>query len=138
MAGSDISLEDLLEARKLIEIEITRLAALRREPHHVAALYEAIERQKSMRERDTKFIQHVQFHVVVTRATNNELLTMMAQPTYRLLQNRFLRQDLATGFWSVVDHNHEEIATHIENGDSTAAAQAMSDHLSNIRSSYSA
>jgi GntR family transcriptional repressor for pyruvate dehydrogenase complex len=136
MAGGDISLNDLLEARRLIEVESARLAALRREDHHVAALFEAIEKEKALRERDSKFIQHVHFHLIVSQATNNGLLTLMAQPTYRVLQTRFLRDNLAEDFWSVVDRDHDLIATCIEQGDSDGAASAMSEHLSNIRSSY--
>lgn len=136
MAGGDISLSDLLEARRLIEVESARLAALRRQDHHVAALFDAIEREKALRERDSKFTQHVHFHLLVSQATNNGLLTLMAQPTYKVLQNRFLRDDLAVDFWSVVDQDHELIAKCIEEGDAEGAALAMSDHLANIRSSY--
>lgn len=137
MSGaSALGLDDLLEARDVLEVPAARLAAARRGDHHVDQLREAIERETRTRGRSLKFREHRNFHVIVAAASGNGLLEMMTEPVFRVLQTKFLDPDVPQRFWDQVDHDHDAIAEAIAAGDPEAAATAMHDHLGRLRTAY--
>lgn len=139
MSGTnEVTVNEMLEARELLEVPAARLAAERREEHHVEALRAALAREKASRGRGVKFEEHRNFHTVITQAAANGLLVMMTEPVFRVLQSRFLTPDVPPGFWSEVDHDHEEITAAIESRDGEAAALAMMHHLRALRRAYTA
>ncbi|WP_160146904.1 FadR/GntR family transcriptional regulator [Thermomonospora echinospora] len=140
MSGSEaLPLAAILEARELLEVPATALAAQRREQHHLDALRAAMDREKRSRDRGVKFREHRHFHDVIMQATGNGLLAMMTEPVFHVLRTRFLKPGPAAheGFWSMVDQEHEEITERIAAGDSEGAREAMRNHLINIRGAYS-
>jgi GntR family transcriptional repressor for pyruvate dehydrogenase complex len=139
MSGSAaLPLSAILEARELLEVPATALAAQRREQHHLDALHAAMEREKRSRGRGMKFREHQHFHDVIMQATGNGLLTMMTEPVFHVLRTRFLKPSPVTheGFWAMVDQEHEEITERIAAGDGEGASEAMRSHLVNIRDAY--
>ena len=137
MSGSDaLPLPALLEARELLEVPATALAAERRERRHLDRLHAALEREKRSRGRSTAF-QEPHFHGIIMEATGNGLLTMMTRPVFHVLRTRFLKPDSPAEFWARVDDQHEQITAHLEAGDAEAASAAMRDHLRHIRGAYS-
>lgn len=137
MSGTDdVSVADMLEAREVLEVPAARMAAERREDHHVAAMREVIDREVLSRGRTGKFREHRNFHHLVVEATGNGLLTVMTAPVFRVLQARFLNPDVPRDFWGQVDADHDEIWVAIRDGDQDAAATAMHEHLQRLREAY--
>lgn len=137
MSGTeDLTLDELLEARELLEVPAASLAAGRHGQSDVDLLREAIVREKASRGRSSKFSEHRQFHGLIIGATGNGLLRMMTDPIFRVLQTRFLKLDLTDAYWTSVDREHQEIVDRIEAGDTEGASAAMRAHLTNIRIAY--
>ncbi|WP_122816869.1 FadR/GntR family transcriptional regulator [Nocardioides pantholopis] len=137
MSGSEgVTVAAMLEAREVLEVPAARLAAARREPQHLDALREAIERETASRGRGSRFTEHRTFHQVIVEAAGNTLLAMVTEPVYRVLQAKFLSPDVPPSFWTGVDHEHQQILAAIESGDEEAAAAAMHDHLVGLRPAY--
>lgn len=137
MSGSEaITVTEMLEAREVLEVPAARLAAERRQPHHVEALRAALEREKRSRGRGVKFEEHRNFHTVITEAAGNGLLVMMNEPVFRVLQSRFLSPTVPAEFWTQIDCDHEEILAAIQRGDAEASGQAMLAHLRRARTAY--
>ena len=137
MSGAnDLSVEEMLEAREILEVPSARLAAHRRDEEQVAQLWETIEREKQTRERGLKFREHRNFHGIVVRASGNGLLQLMTAPVFHVLQTKFLRPAVPFEYWAQVDDDHREIAERIEARDGDGAAAAMSDHLRRLRPTY--
>ena len=137
MSGTDdVSVGDMLEARDVLEVPAARLAAERREDHHVVAMREVIDREVLSRGRSGKFREHRNFHGLVVEATGNGLLTVMTAPVFRVLQARFLNPEVPRDFWSQVDADHHEIWVAIRDGDPDAAGTAMHEHLLRLREAY--
>ena len=137
MSGTEeLTLADLLEARDLLEVPAASLAASRHQQDQIRTLREAIAREKASRGRRGKFSEHRQFHGLLMEAAGNDLLRMVSDPIFRVLQTRFLNPVEADGFWSAVDREHEEIVDRVEAGDTDGAATAMRRHLESIRPAY--
>ena len=137
MSGSAaLPLSAILEARELLEVPATALAALRREQHHLDALHAAMEREKRSRGRSMKFHEHRNFHDIIMQSTGNGLLSMMTEPMFHVLRTRFLKPDAEPEFWTRVDEEHQAIIERIEAGDGPGASEAMRAHLTGIRGAY--
>lgn len=137
MSGSDdISLDQMLEARELIEVPAARLAAERREQTHLDQLREAIESEKRGGGRGEKFERHKHFHGIVLEASGNSLFTLVNEPVFQVLRARFWRPELPANHWDIVDRDHTEIVQLIEDRDRDGVATAMREHLERIRPAY--
>jgi len=138
MSGDGISVEEIIEARELLEVPAAGLAAARRTPEHLRLLTEALEHQERNRSRGVAFREHRQFHEVVLAAAHNRLLDLMTDSVFRVLQARFLRDDLTEDRWHEIDNDHRIIADRIVAGDVAGAEQAMREHLRRLRAVYRA
>ena len=137
MSGSaDVSLDQMLEARELVEVPGARLAALRRSEAHLAELRATIESEKASRGRSERFERHKHFHGVVLEASGNRLFTLVNEPVFRVLRAQFWRPELPASHWEMVDHDHDELLALIEAGDGEGAAEAMRAHLVRVRPAY--
>lgn len=130
-----ITVDELLEARELLELPAAMLAATRRTPEHLAEMREAIERERSESQRERRFEQHHRFHSVLLDAADNRLLNLMTQPLFRVIRARFLHEQTGQ-FWQHVDDDHERLLACIEARDPDGAAEVMRAHLSRLRSHY--
>ena len=135
-ATEGISVSDMLEARAILEVPAARLAAERRQDHHLSSLRDAIEREKRTRGRGLKFEEHRNFHALVLQSSANMLLDLMTEPVFRVLQQKFLGPEVEPDFWQRVDDDHEAILGAIEAQDPAAAGHAMSQHLGHLSLAY--
>lgn len=136
MSGHQLSVEEILEARELLEVPAAGLAAERRTERQVHDLQAALDREVESRERGVLFTEHRHFHVVVLAAAQNGLLGLMTEPMFRVLQGRLTRPGLAEDVWRGVDSDHSGIADCIVAGDVAGAQAAMSAHLRRLRDIY--
>lgn len=136
MSGDGISVGEILEARELLEVPAAGLAAARRTPEQLRLLEAVLEREDRDRTRGGTFREHRHFHEVVLAAADNRLLDLMTDPVFRVLQGRFLRDDLTEDSWREIDKDHRRVADRIAGGDVTGAENAMREHLRRLRAVY--
>lgn len=137
MSGSDdITVAQMLEAREILEVPAARVAAVRRQEHHLEAMREAVDREKLTAGRGTRFQEHRNFHVLILQSSENPLLEIMTEPLFRVLQTKFLNPNVEPRVWRSVDHDHETILAAIAAQDADAAAEAMHEHLTRLRPTY--
>jgi DNA-binding FadR family transcriptional regulator len=130
-----LQLDDLLEARLLLEPAAARLAALRADAETVEAVREAALAPRDPRD-PSGFVPHLDFHTTILMATGNLMFTMMGQPVSDVLRTRLQRAGVERAEWDHVDECHRTIAEHIARGDADAAEQTMRDHLNDLRPLY--
>jgi GntR family transcriptional regulator, transcriptional repressor for pyruvate dehydrogenase complex len=137
MSGSDgISLDQMLEAREMVEVPAARLAASRRRPEHIRQLHEAIEIEQRVGGRGERFERNKHFHGIVLEASGNMLFSLVNEPVFRVLRARFSRPEMPPDYWEMVGRDHAEVVRLIEERDQEGAAAAMQAHLHRIRPAY--
>jgi DNA-binding FadR family transcriptional regulator len=127
-----VSVDDLLQARGLLEVPAARLAAQRRTASQLREIEACVTRPGRPSLPDT----HMQFHRAVLEAAGNPLLTVMTAPVFRVLQVRFLRDAAPKRFWHDVEVDHGQLLEAIRNSDGFRAEQLMSEHLHKLRATY--
>ena len=132
----DVSLDELLEARLLLEVPAARLAASRRREHDLERLRAAIPAQPLELGAQEQFAFNSDFHSVVLEASGNILLAIAAQPVFDVLQTRLVRSSLGSRFHRTINAHHRAIVAAIAAGDEDAAGLAMHDHVEYLRPFY--
>lgn len=137
MASNDtISVANMLEAREMVEVPATRLAALRRSPAHLQALEDVIASERGTFGQGRRYTKHRSFHAVIVEAAGNPLLQIMSDAVFNVLQDKHLRPDVSNRTWASVDLDHAEIFDAVREGDSQRSAEAMHRHLERLDSLY--
>ncbi len=134
--AKDVSLEELLEARLLLEVPAARLAALRRRDDDVERLNAAIPARPLELATGEQFTYNKDFHSVVLEASGNVLLAIAAKPVFDVLQTRLVRSNLGVRFHRTINAHHRTIAAAIEAGDAGGAGDEMHDHVEFLRPYY--
>ena len=134
--ANDVSLEDLLEARELIEVPAARLAAERRTSEELDRLRETIPEKPLRMGPDQQFVYNQDFHSVVIDCCDNALLAIAAQPIFGVLQRNLARTKLGEKFHRAINDQHRTIAAAIEAGDAETAGGEMHQHLVFLRPYY--
>ena len=136
------SVIELLELRTAIEVEAAGLAAVRRSPAQEEAILECVH------ELDEKIGQHeatteadMAFHLAIADATNNprfrEFLKLMGR---NIIPRRAFQPDqeeiTPDNYLEQIQQEHHRIAEAISQQDSTAAQEAMRQHLQGSQQRY--
>jgi GntR family transcriptional regulator, transcriptional repressor for pyruvate dehydrogenase complex len=131
-----VGVQELLEAREVLEVPAARLAALRHTDAHVEALQAALPDTISDMPEERTFQVNAAFHKAILDAAGNELLRLVTSPIFTFLQTRFLRNRATPQFWDQVWEDHGAILEAIAAGDPERAAAEMLRHLENLRPNY--
>lgn len=134
--AEDVSLEELLEARELLEVPAARLAASRRRQEDLDRLRAAIPGEPLRLGTEEQFVYNRDFHAVVIEACGNTLLSIAAQPIFSVLQTRLARSTLGRRFHRAINDHHRAIAAALDAGDGDAAGDEMLAHLEYLRPFY--
>jgi DNA-binding FadR family transcriptional regulator len=134
--ADDVTLEDLLETRALLEVPAARLAARRRSETDLERLRATVPDDALRLGALENFTYNRDFHSVVIEGCGNTLLLMAAQPVFDVLQRNLSRSKLGRGFHEAINQHHRAIAAAIEGGDADAAGGEMSAHLEFLRPYY--
>jgi len=134
--AEDVTLEELLEARELLEVPAARLAALRRSQEDLERLRGAIPPQPLRLATREQFALNKDFHSVVIEASRNTLLCIAAQPVFSVLQTHLARSRLGRRFHRAINEHHRAITAAIAAGDARAAEREMRSHLQFLRPFY--
>lgn len=125
----DLTLEELIEARELLEVPAARLAARRRRNEDVERLRASIPPESPTLDTREEFIHNSEFHTILIGSCGNKLLYIAAQPVFSALQTSLSRSLLGRRFHRGIHEQHGRIAEAIEAGDEAAAGDEMRDHL---------
>ncbi len=120
---------DLVEARRIIETGIARLAAERRDKKVVSDLKAILKKMKKAKTPEAFIEADIAFHLRLAQAAGNETLLQIMESTWSLLQVWISRVVRATANLAQVVEQHEVLFAAIEAGDGDAAARAMENHL---------
>jgi DNA-binding FadR family transcriptional regulator len=131
-----VTLEELLEARELLEVPAARLAARRRRDEDVDRLRASIPREPLRLGTQEQFVYNREFHAVVIETCGNTMLAIAAQPIFEVLQTHLSRSKLGHAWHRAINQHHRSITAAIESGDEDAAGGEMYDHLEYLRPSY--
>jgi GntR family transcriptional regulator, transcriptional repressor for pyruvate dehydrogenase complex len=130
LSGTDrLLLDELLEARRLIEGPAAALAARRR----TADQLELIQDLSSGPGSDPVG-RSDGFHIVVLRAAHNRLLQAMTRPLFAATLARY--QEVGQMPWDRVFEEHRRIAVAIAAGDEQAAHEEMTAHIGALHDEY--
>jgi DNA-binding FadR family transcriptional regulator len=134
--ADDVTLEELLEARELLEVPAARLAAARRSEEELERLREAIPDEPLRLGTQRQFVYNQDFHLAVIDGSRNALLTIAAAPVFAVLQRNLARSKLGARFHRTINEHHRGIAAAIEAGDADRAGDEMYAHLEWLRPYY--
>jgi GntR family transcriptional repressor for pyruvate dehydrogenase complex len=129
----------LLEARRPVESEIARLAALRRDDSDLKALEAVIaDHAQALADDGPAARISAQFHVVLAEAAHNEVLAGFVASYRELLVTRGPSLEQVEGYreWELAEHRGLYEAVHA--GDAFLATARMADHLDQVTVYYGA
>lgn len=125
----DLTLDELIEVRVLLEVPAARLAARRRHEGDIERLRETIPPDRPALDTQTEFVHNRDFHATLIDCCENRLLRIAAQPVFSALQTSLSRSGLPRVFHRSIHEHHARILEAVEAGDEDAAASEMNDHL---------
>jgi GntR family transcriptional regulator, transcriptional repressor for pyruvate dehydrogenase complex len=122
-------LEDVIEARRELEIVLAGFAAQRRTEDDIAELRELLAKMETATESDEFVAADVAFHLRVARSARNSVLQSMLSGTQSLLHAWISRVIAAAGDMTPSYLEHVPVFQAIEAADVAAAQAAIRDHL---------
>jgi len=126
------TLWELLEVRKVLEVEIAGLAAERAGPEDVEAMRARIEKMRATIETPEGYVDaDVEFHALLARSTRNGVLLTMLDPIVDLLRASRRVSASRPGNAERALLEHERILRRVEAGDAGGARQEMRAHIAN-------
>ena len=131
-----VTLEELLEARELVEVPAARLAAQRRSEDDIARLRETVPDDDARLGTSEEFTYNSEFHTCMLDASRNTLLTVSAAPIFSVLQTNLARSSLGRQFHREIHCHHLRILEAVEACDPDGAEAEMRDHLAFLRPWY--
>jgi DNA-binding FadR family transcriptional regulator len=133
--ANDVTLEEFLEVRRLLEVFAARQCALRGTADDVERLRQTVVEPGGLAVEE-QFRHNRNFHGAVLDGAGNTLLRIAAQPIFSILQTNLTREALNSHFAQRVDSDHRAILQAIEHGDGDAAAAEMDGHLRYLSRTY--
>lgn len=125
----DLTLEELIEVRELLEVPAARLAARRRREGDAERLRATIPPDKPALDTQSEFVNNRDFHATLIECCDNRLLQIAAQPVFSALQTSLSRSGLPRVFHRSIHAHHRRIVDAVEAGDEDDAAREMHEHL---------
>lgn len=131
------NVEDLFEARLVIESENARIAALKISKEDIVRLKKCVDFETHEMNDQDKFIQSdVEFHRIINESVDNAFLNRFATSLHILGK---ASREITGHIPGVIEQSlkdHERIVEAIESGNGDAAAKAMKEHLVNVREAF--
>jgi len=128
---SERNLEDLLEARILVEVECAGKAAESREDEVPSRLYWIIDNMKNNFRDYARFMAlDNEFHVLLAKSSGNVLYSTMAETIQGLVRTWYSATYDIPGTMDKTIREHTQIADAVRDQDAHAAKEAMKGHLS--------
>jgi GntR family transcriptional repressor for pyruvate dehydrogenase complex len=124
-------IEDLCEARMVLETELAALAARRATEPQLEQLRELASQMESGSDLSTKeFVDlDLRFHLAIAASAGNEILMHLLSTTRGLLQEWIIRSQRVSAARNLANTGHAVILAAVAGKDPNAARQAMAEHL---------
>ena len=140
LAGNDnLSVDQMLEAREVLEVPLTRLASERGTEAEIDAICryadESLDAERPRSDLDATFSTWG-FHSLIASAARNPLLELLCEPVLFVLEDWFAVSSSTDVYLSSVEEQHREIAKLLSERDGAGAADAMRRHLEFLRPHY--
>jgi len=133
-----VEARQLHEARAVIEIEIARLAALRRTPEQLEALEALLADHKADLDAGRPpVVQASRFHLLLAEAADNAVLASVLRPYFRLMFERgpaLYETAPAYARWEL--EQHRAIFDAVRDGDADRASALMRAHVDAMSDHY--
>jgi GntR family transcriptional repressor for pyruvate dehydrogenase complex len=121
----------LNEVRRVLEVEMVALAAVRRTPEQLTKLHQICQQMRASGNSAKQMAElDFQLHVTLADATQNELFKVLLAPLINQLREQIILtwDDFPRPVELVFDQ-HEAVVAAVEKGDAEAGRQAMIKHL---------
>lgn len=129
----ELDAPQIYEARSVIEVALTELAAERATPEDIEQIWKALQAMEAAGDDDAGFVlADLEFHLAVARAGRNPLLEQIYHLSRRLLSKVIADWVSQPGVKEESIRIQRKIAQAIERGDSVQARQAAEDHMTYI------
>lgn len=126
------TLRELLEMRRVLEVEIAGLAAGRATVQDIEEMGAQIEKMRESIDAPEGYVDaDVEFHAAMARSVRNGVLLTMLDPIVDLLRASRRVSAARPGNARRALGEHEEILRRVEAGDAAGAREAMRGHLAN-------
>jgi GntR family transcriptional repressor for pyruvate dehydrogenase complex len=130
-----VSLEELLDARMLLEVPLAGGAAYQRDEETVEQLREAVRVAKAAPADDrARFsVTDANIHRTIAAASHNRMIEALTEWIFEVLQPSLIEALDGAVVHSAVIEQHEALLAAIEKGEPARAERAMQDHLLYLR-----
>ena len=131
-----VTLEELLEARLLLEVPLAGQAAYQSDELGLKALREAVAGGAAAAEADDPdalAAMDAEFHRAIAAASGNRMLQALTDWIFEVVQPSLNRAVEGAVVQSAIVEQHESLLGAIEKGDAARAERAMKDHLLYLR-----
>jgi GntR family transcriptional regulator, transcriptional repressor for pyruvate dehydrogenase complex len=130
-----VTLEELLDARVLLEVPLAGLAAYRPEVATLERLRAAIANEHAADPEDTDAIARAdaEIHMTIAAAAGNRMIQALTGWVFEVLQPRLIDVLHPAVVHAAVVDQHEALLAAIDKGDPARAERAMKDHLLYLR-----
>jgi GntR family transcriptional repressor for pyruvate dehydrogenase complex len=130
--------DELLEARRIVEVELASLAAERRTEADLEKMQALLDAHRAdLEAMRGPIMEASQFHLLVADAAKNQILADVVRPFFRLMLERGPQLYQTTeGYaqWELAQHSG--IADAIRSGDGSLARARMLDHVTSMGHHY--
>ncbi len=124
------TLWELLEIRRILEVEISGLAAERAGPEYVEEMRAQLDRMRACIDTPEGYVDaDVDFHAALARGARNGVLLTMLDPVVELLRASREVSTSRPGSARRALEEHKKILRRVEAGDAEGARQEMRAHL---------
>lgn len=129
------TLEELLDARLILEAPLAGLAAYNADDEAKARLRAAVEAEAATDAGDPESlgVADAEIHRTVAAASGNRMLQALVGWVFEVLQPQLVAKVHGTVVQSAVIDQHQALLRAVERGDSARAERAMKDHLLYLR-----
>jgi GntR family transcriptional regulator, transcriptional repressor for pyruvate dehydrogenase complex len=131
---------ELLEARRIIEVELAQLAAERRTEGDLARMQAVLDSHRADLElMRGPIMQASQFHLLVADAAKNQIMADVVRPFFRLMLERGPQlYETTDGYAQWELDQHQRICDAIRSGDRELARLRMLEHVTSMSHHYQA
>ena len=128
-----VEFEQVLEALRVLEVALTRMAAERATPEDVVQVAQCLDEMRSAADNGQAFARaDVRFHLAVARASRNEVLAQSYYFIHALLEQVIRKADALPGGQKRAIVNHGLILEGIRNRDAALTQQACERQICDV------
>jgi GntR family transcriptional repressor for pyruvate dehydrogenase complex len=132
----EVTAEEMLETRELLECFAARLAAGRRSQDDLDRLTACVIEDPLELGTERQHVGNGTFHRALLEASGNTLLVIAAQPMFGILATNMRRSEIDDATLARVNDGHRDILDAVRLGDARAAERHMREHLVMLRETY--